>query len=221
METAAMGLDDGRPTQGKNLQGFELGGLNGSAEAAGDREPSAIEVAAQWTQNDSRIVRASMQGTDPEKPYAKQVEQLLGTEETYVRESPAQLRQAVNAQLRELEQQTGKKLGRVKPTDSFEAVEDKNAAAIVAGFGPGSQWSEMYKNSIMSVLRQGNPDISRADMTNQATIRDALLARDRKQAASVLGESAASSVSGADFERAVNQYNYRYMQKHGIKNDVN
>lgn len=217
-----MAFDDGKAAQGKQLQGFESGALNGNTEGAAEREPSAIEVAAQWSQNDNSIVRASMQGaTDPEKPFAKRVEAMLGTEDTYVKDSPAQLREAVNAQLRELEQQTGKKLGRVKASDSFEAVEDKNAAAIVAGFGRGSQWSEAYKTSIMAALRQGNPDITRADMTSQATVRDALLTRDRKQAAAVLGESAAASVSGADFEKAVNQYNYRYMQKHGIGTDVN
>jgi len=214
-----MAFDDGKPSQGKNLQAFELGSLAGSTEAGGEKEPSAIEVAAQWTPNDNKIVRAAVQGTDPEKPYAKQVEAMLGTEDEFVKDSPAALRQAVNEQLRELEQQTGKKLGRVKSTDSFEAVEDKNAAAIVAGFGPGSQWSNEFKSSVMTTLREGNPNITRADLSNQATVRDALLARDRKQAAGVLGEAGAASASGADLERAVNQYNYRHMQKYGIKTD--
>lgn len=214
-----MAFDDGKSSQGKNSQPFELGALSGSTEAAGEREPSAIEVAAQWAQNDNKILRAAVQGTDPEKPYAKQVEAMLGTEDAYVRESPAALRQAVNAQLRELEQQTGKKLGRVKSTDSFEAVEDKNAAAIVAGFGPGSQWSNEFKSSIISTLREGKPDITREDLSNQATVREALLARDRKQAAGVLGESGAARASGSDLERAVNQYHYRHMQKYGIKTD--
>ncbi|HNB23670.1 MAG TPA: hypothetical protein PKZ32_14700 [Candidatus Melainabacteria bacterium] len=216
-----MAFEDSKPSQAKNLQAFELSSLNGSAEPAGEREPSAIEIAAQWTPGENQVIRAAGTGTDPDKPYAKDVEALFGSESRYVRESPAGLREGLNLRLKELEMQTGKKLGSVRTSDSYETVQDKTAALMVAGFGPGSQWSDEFKAEVMKTLQAGNPGIKPADMSNQATVREALNARDRKQAATVLGESAASRASGATLERAVNQYHYRHMQKYGIETDPN
>lgn len=199
-----MGLDDGKPTKGKAL---EVGATTPDAEV----ETSAIELAARLTPQDNMLIRAASH-TDPDKPYEKQVRAMFGTEDRYVTDSRAGLREAVNEELK-----TGPKL---KSTDTYETVQDKVAGMIAAGFGPGSTWSPSYKNMVLDRLRQGNENITREGASSKQVVYDALMAGDRKMATAVLGD-AGRNASGQVLEDAVNRYQYREMQKKGIKTDYN
>ncbi len=199
-----MGLDDGKSTKGKAL---EAGATTPDTQV----ETSAIELAARLTPEDNMLIRAA-NITDPEKPYEKQVRAMFGTEDTYVTDSRAGLRQAVNEEMK-----TGPKL---KSTDTYETVQDKVAGMIAHGFGPDSTWSPSYKTMVMARLRQGNENITREGAANKQVVYDAIMASDRKMAVAVLGEPGRNA-SGQVLEDAVNRYQYREMQKKGIKTDYN
>lgn len=199
-----MGLDDGKPTKGKAL---EVGATAPDAEV----ETSAIELAARLTPQDNMLIRAA-NNSDPDKPYEKQVRAMFGTEDRYVTDSRAGLREAVNEELK-----SGPKL---KSTDTYETVQDKVADMIAKGFSPESTWSPSYKNMVLDRLRQGNENITREGAANKQVVFDALMAGDRKMATVVLGD-AGRNASGQVLEDAVNRYQYREMQKKGIKTDYN
>jgi hypothetical protein len=199
-----MGLDDAKPTKGKAL---EVGATTPDTEV----ETSAIELAARLTPQDNMLIRAA-NTSDPEKPYEKQVRAMFGTEDRYVTDSRAGLRQAVNEEMK-----TGAKL---KSTDTYETVQDRVAGMIAQGFGPDSTWSPSYKTMVMARLRQGNENITREGAANKQVVYDAIMASDRKMAVAVLGEPGRNA-SGQVLEDAVNRYQYREMQKKGIKTDYN
>lgn len=199
-----MGLDDAKPTKGKAL---EVGATTPDTQV----EVSAIELAARLTPQDNMLIRAA-NTADPEKPYEKQVRALFGTEDRYVSDSRAGLRQAVNEEMK-----TGPKL---KSTDTYETVQDRVASMIAQGFGPDSTWSPSYKTMVMQRLRLGNENITREGAANKQTVYDAIMASDRKMAVAVLGEPGRNA-SGQVLEDAVNRYQYREMQKKGIKTDYN
>ncbi len=202
-----MGLDDAKPTKGKAL---EVGATTPDTQV----EVSAIELAARLTPEDNMLIRAANPGetADPEKPYEKQVRAMFGTEDRYVSDSRAGLRQAVNEEMK-----TGTKL---KSTDTYETVQDRVAGMIAQGFGPDSTWSPSYKTMVMQRLRLGNENITREGAANKQTVYDAIMASDRKMAVAVLGEPGRNA-SGQVLEDAVNRYQYREMQKKGIKTDYN
>ncbi len=200
-----MGLDDSKPVQSKNL---EMGNI--TPEAA--PEPTAIQMAATLTTEDNMLLRASNAATDPDKPYEKQVRAMFGTEDRYVTDSKLGLRQSVNQEIT-----SGTRL---KSTDSYETVQDRVADMIAKGFGPDSTWSRSYQNMVMERLKLGNANITRGDASNKQVVYDALMAGDRKMATAVLGE-AGRTASGQTLEDAVNRYQYREMQRKGIKTDYN
>jgi hypothetical protein len=199
-----MGLEDGKPAQGKNL---ELGASTQETAA----EPGAIEMAAQLTQADYMLLRAANPG-DPEKPYEKQVRAMFGTEDRYVRDSRAGLRDSVNQEIT-----TGSKL---RATDPYEEVQNKVAAMIARGFSDQSTWSKSYQNMVLQRLSLGDENITRDSARNKQTVYDALMAGDRKMAVAILGD-AGRTASGQVLEDAVNRFQYREMQKNGIKTDYN
>ncbi len=87
-----MGLDDGKSTKGKALE-------TGATAPDTPVETSAIELAARLTPEDNMLIRAA-NIADPDKPYEKQVRAMFGTEDRYVTDSRAGLRQAVNEEMK-------------------------------------------------------------------------------------------------------------------------
>ncbi len=201
MGTLAMGLEDGKPIQVKALD-------LGSQGEPKENPQSWVANEAQWTPEGVKTVLAANNG--PDKPYEKQVRELMGTEDNYVSTSRNGLRQSVNEMSTNGPHLTSK--------STFEEVENKVAQVTAEGFGPKSTWSQSYKNEVMQRLKLGNPNMTEAMAANKDSVYSALIAGDRKQAAEVLGP-AGSTASGQQLEDAVNRYQYRYMQKHGIKID--
>lgn len=208
-----MGFENGKPTQGDNI---ELA----ANTPGGDAEPDVIAQAAVLTPADNTIIVRAASTGGQDKPFEAQIREMFGNEDKYVADSRPALRQSVNQELKEMEGYTGKKFPPVKSTDSYETVQGRVADMIAFGLGPQSSWSPDYKTMVMARLREGDPNITRQSATNQSTVYNALMAADRKHAVQVIGE-AGRTASGQTLEDAVNRYQYRQMQKNGIKTDYN